>query len=215
MKKLFYLIPVIAVTAACAGFKPDYVVRDASENSKPDWTEYKNAYKSDDKANKKNYRYYVNDATSPDQDLCLNLAESRSTQRVASEIAQEIINKFQEKAQATDEESSRKVKNELERNIQVNLHGVAVTGRYWEKRQYLKELGAEKDKIGFKCDVAVRISNDDLVKAIEAYRAKTMRQLSKDDQKAMETAVDATIGLIKSGAPMVGAVADAIATGAN
>jgi len=214
MKKLFYILPVIALTSACASFKPDYVIRDASENSRPSWTVQKNAYKSDDSANKKKYRYYVNDAENPDQNLCLNLAESRATQKVASEISQEIMSKFKEKSSSKDDESNRTVKNELERNIQVNLHGVAVTGKYWEKRAYSTELGAEKNKIGYKCDVAVRISNSALAEALEAYKAKTMRQLSKDDQKAMNAAVDATIDLVKTGAPLAGAVLEA-AVGAN
>lgn len=213
MKKLFYTLPLVALTAACAGFKPDYIVRDASENSPPSWIIQAKAYKSDPKSDEKKYRFYVNDAESPDQNLCLNLAENRATQRVASEISQEIMNKFSEIASSRDDSSTRSVKNTLERNIQVNLHGVAVTGKYWEKRAYSKELGAEKDKVAYKCDVAVRISNANLTEALEAYKAKTLRQLSKDDQKAMTTAVDATIGLIKAGEPLVGAVADAVAGG--
>lgn len=209
MKKLIYALSAVTLTAACAGFKPDYVVRDASESSKPSWTINKNAYKSDDSANKKKFRYYVNDAESPDRNLCLNLAESRATQRVASEISQEIMNKFKETASSKDDESTRKVKNELERNIQVNLHGVAVTGKYWEKRAYSKELGAEKDKVAYCCDVAVRISNEALAEALETYKARTLRELAKDDQPAMNAAVDATIGLIKKGSPLAGAVLEA------
>lgn len=171
----------------------------------------KNAHKSDNSGNKKNYRYYVSDAENPDQNLCLNLAESRATQKVASEISQEIMSKFKETARSKDDESTRSVKNELERNIQVNLHGVSVTGKYWEKRQYLKEMGAEKDKTGYKCDVAVRISNAVLAEALEAYKAKTLRTLAKDDQPAMNSAVDATIGLIKTGAPLAGAVLETAA----
>lgn len=211
MKTLLTILFLTAVTSGCAGFKPDYVVRDASENSRPSWIVQKNAHKSDDSGNKKNYRYYVGDAENPDQNLCLNLAESRATQKVASEISQEIMSKFKETARSKDDESTRSVKNELERNIQVNLHGVSVTGKYWEKRQYLKEMGAEKDKTGYKCDVAVRISNAVLAEALEAYKAKTLRTLAKDDQPAMNAAVDATIGLIKTGAPLAGAVLETAA----
>ena len=83
MKKLFTIFLLTAAASGCAGFKPDYVVRDASENSRPSWIVQKNAHKSDDSGNKKNYRYYVGDAENPDQNLCLNLAESRATQKDA------------------------------------------------------------------------------------------------------------------------------------
>lgn len=210
MKRLFSLLILTATAAGCAGFKPDYVVRDASEKSRPSWTVQKKAHKSDDSANKKISRYYVSDAENPDQNLCLNLAESRATQKVASEIAQEIMSKFKENANSKDDVSTRKVKNELERNIQVNLHGVSVTGKYWEKRQYLKEMGAEDNKTGYKCDVAVRITNAALAEALEAYKAKTMRMLAKDDRPAMNAAVDATIGLIKAGSPLTGNISDSV-----
>ena len=94
MKTLLTILFLTAVTSGCAGFKPDYVVRDASESDRPSWIVQKNAHKSDDSGNKKNYRYYVSDAENPDQNLCLNLAESRATQKVASEISQEIMSKF-------------------------------------------------------------------------------------------------------------------------
>ena len=120
------------------------------------------------------------------------------------------MSKFKENANSKDDVSTRKVKNELERNIQVNLHGVSVTGKYWEKRQYLKEMGAEDNKTGYKCDVAVRITNAALAEALEAYKAKTMRMLAKDDRPAMNAAVDATIGLINAGSPLTGNISDSV-----
>lgn len=214
MKKIISATILTLVLSACAGFKPDYIVRDASENSRPSWTVQKNAYKSDDSANKKKFRYYVNDAENPDQRLCLKSAEARATQKVASEIAQEIASRFSEKANSHDDESTRKVKEDLEQNIKVSLHGVAVQGKYWEKRQYSRELGAEKDKTAYKCDVAVRISNEALAEALEAYKTKTLNSLKESDKQPMKEAINSTIGLIKAGSPLAGAVADAVVNGA-
>lgn len=214
MKKIISATILTLALSACAGFKPDYIVRDASENSRPSWTVQKNAYKSDDSANKKKFRYYVNDAENPDQRLCLKSAEARATQKVASEIAQEIASRFSEKANSHDDESTRKVKEDLEQNIKVSLHGVAVQGKYWEKRQYSRELGVEKDKTAYKCDVAVRISNEALAEALEAYKTKTLNSLKESDKQPMKEAIDSTIGLIKAGSPLAGAVADAVVNGA-
>lgn len=214
MKKTLYIAPLFALTVACAGFKPSYKIVDASENSRPNWLVYQNAYKSDKKPDEKKFRYFLNDAENLDQNLCVNLAETRATQRVASEISQEIMQKFKEQASSDDATALRNVKNTLEKNIQVNLHGVKVTGQYWEKRQYLQDMGAKEDKEAYHCHVAVSIPVSELTSALNAYKDKTLRQLKKDDQVAMKAAVDATINAIKTGAPLDSAAANTVA-GAN
>lgn len=205
MNKKHLAVSLTLVLSACAGFKPDYVVRDASENSRPAWTLQKNAYKSDDSANKKKFRYYVNDAENIDQRLCLKSAEARATQKVASEIAQEIASQFSEKSNSHDDEATRKVKDELEQNIKVSLHGVAVQGKYWERRQYSKELGADSNKTVYKCDVVVRIANEALAESLEAYKTRTLNSLKEADKKAMNEVIDSTIDRIKTGAPLANA----------
>ncbi|MBR1778169.1 MAG: hypothetical protein IJ752_06260 [Alphaproteobacteria bacterium] len=199
MKKHLAALSTLCLLSACAGFKPDYVVKDASESSAPSWTVQSKAHKVDSSSEAKEHRYFVNDAHNVNQRLCLKAAETRATQKVASEVAQEIMSRFEEKSQSEDDTASTKLKDKLEQNIQVNLHGVAVAGKYWEKRSYLKEMGAEKDYTSYKCDVVVRIKKSALAEAIEAYKAKTMKTLAGEEKKAMTEAVDSYVADLKAG----------------
>lgn len=188
MKKHLVTLSAICMLSACAGFEPDYVVRDASETSVPSWTVQKKAHKADSSPDTKEYRYFVSDAHNVNQRLCLKAAETRATQKVASEVAQEIMSRFEEKNKSEDDAATSKLKDKVQQNIQVNLHGTAVVGKYWEKRNYLKEKGAEKDYTAYKCDVAVKIKKTALAEAIEAYKTRTLKQLSADAKKAMDQA---------------------------
>ncbi len=193
MKKMTVALLALCSVSACASFKPDYEVKDASESSRPAWTVQNKAYKSDDSDAKNTHRFFVEDAENVNQRLCLKSAEARATQKVASEIAQELIAKYEEKTQSKNDKATAQAKDNLQQSIKVNLHGVAVQGKYWEKRRYLKELGAEKDLTAYHCDVVVKISNAALAEALQAYKDKTMKTLKGEDKQAMEEVVTEAI----------------------
>lgn len=198
MKNKVLTVAALSLLTACAGFKPDYEVKDASETSKPAWTTQSKTPKIDSSAERKTNRYFVADAVNVDKGLCLRSAEVNATRKIASEVAQEIMGAFEENRKSADDSANVKMKEKLEQNIQVNLHGVVVAEKYWERRAYLKSLGAEKDFVGYKCDVAVKIKKDALADALEMYKAKTMRTLKGEDKAAMEKAVDKTVEALKA-----------------
>ena len=198
MKKHLLTVSALCLLSACASFKPDYVVTDTSESSSPSWISQSKAHKIDSSSEAKQHRYYVNDAQNVNQRLCLKAAETRATQKIASEIAQEIMSNFEEINKSQDDTANSKMKDTLEQNIQVNLHGVVVADKYWEKRAYKKEMGAEKDYTSYKCDVVVKIKKTALEDALNAYKEKTLKSLKGEDKKAMQQAVDAYISDLKS-----------------
>ena len=89
------------------------------------------------------------------------------------------------------------LKDTLERNIQVNLYGIATAGEYWEKRVYLKEKGAENDYTAYKCDTVVKIKKSALIKAVEASKAKAAKASTDESKKAINNAIDSYITFLK------------------
>ena len=186
MKKQILTVSAVCLLAACSGFKPDYTVTDASESSKPFWTTQSKTAKIDSSSERKTNRYYVANAVAPEERTCLRSAEANATRKIAAEVAQEIAAQFEESRKATGETAD------------TNLHGVVVAETYWEKRSYQKQLGAAKDYVGYKCDVAVKIKKSALIEALEMYKAKTIRGLSEKDKKDVNAAVDNYVAELKS-----------------
>ncbi len=193
MKKYLMTVPALCLLSACAGFTPDYDITDASETSRPSWIVQSKAHKIDSSSEARENRYFVSDAQNVNQRLCLKSAETRATQKIASEIAQELMSRFEEINKSQDDTANSKMKDTLQQNIQVNLHGVVVADKYWEKRSYKKEKGAEKDYTAYKCDVVVKIKKSALAEALNIYKEKTVKHLQGEDKQAMESAVDSYV----------------------
>lgn len=191
MKKLLISLCAVASLSACCSVKPDYVVRETMKGGEPDWVEDV-ADAAKNKEELKEFRFYKAEAESTKQRLCLKSAEARATQNIASEVAQEIFAKFQEKNESFDDAANSKMQDVLEQNIKTNLHGVQLAGTYWERRAYLTEMGAAQNIEKFKCDAVVKIKVSALEEALDAYKKRTLRQLKdKDVKKALQEAVDA------------------------
>ncbi|MDD4519328.1 MAG: hypothetical protein PHI50_00375 [Alphaproteobacteria bacterium] len=191
MKKTALLLPMMLL-ASCSSFKPDFVVTDASEGSVPSWISQKKAYKSETEDTVKDYKYYVNDAENTNRRLCLRSANVRATQKIAEQIAQEIVSNYEEDIDSNNDISTTAIKSHIEQNIKVSLHGVSAQDSYWEKRAYKKELGAKKDYQAYKCNVVVKIKKANLIEALEAYKAK-----DKAMTPALKKAIDKTAEEIK------------------
>lgn len=198
MKKQILTVSAVCLLAACSGFKPDYTVTDASKSSKPFWTTQSKTAKIDSSSERKTNRYYVANAVAPEERTCLRSAEANATRKIAAEVAQEIAAQFEESRKATGETADIKMKDKLQQIVDTNLHGVVVAETYWEKRSYQKQLGAAKDYVGYKCDVAVKIKKSALIEALEMYKAKTIRGLSEKDKKDVNAAVDNYVAELKS-----------------
>ncbi len=202
MNKILYIIPSFLALVACSSFEPDYVIREASNNSKPTWTAQENAHKSDDSSNKEDYRYFNAEAQNPSQRLCLKSAEVRASQKIASEVAQQIMSKYNEASRSQNDDTTTAIEERLEQHIKANLHGVTTQRTYWEKRQYLEEMGAQEDKVAYKCDAVVKISNESLASLVNAYKKQSINGLEKSYQQNMQNALEATAKLISSGEPL-------------
>ncbi|MCQ2914513.1 MAG: hypothetical protein MJ247_04900 [Alphaproteobacteria bacterium] len=205
MKKIYSVLALAALTSACSTFKPDYEVVNASHEKAPKWITQENAYKADDgSGSKTTHRYFVDDATNLNQRLCLKAAETRATGKIASEIAQEILDKYQEIQESSgekveaDDKVNTKAKEVLTQDVKTRLHGVSVINKYWEKRRYKQELGAEKDYTGFKCNVVVRLSNENLAEAISKYKTNSYKALDLDVKK-LEQAINEEVKEVKAG----------------
>ncbi|MBR1778166.1 MAG: M15 family metallopeptidase [Alphaproteobacteria bacterium] len=129
---------------------PNYAVANASSPALPSWLAPENASDVDSKAVAEQNLYFIGSSQAPDLRLCLKSAETRAVQKLTAEIT-----------------------GQTSENTSVTLNGVSTAGEYWEKRTYQKELGAEKDYTGYKCDVVVKISQTDAVDALKAYRNQT------------------------------------------
>jgi len=205
MKKMTLCLTALTVLAGCSSFKPDYVITDASEKTPPAWLVVPEKA-AKDKSELTKYRFYVSDAEHKNQRLCEQQANAQATQEVASEISQNITSAFEAAYSGTDETATGKLKDTLQRSINQNLHGVAVAKKYWQKRQYLQELGAEEDKTVFKCYASVKVTIKDLEKAIKDAKAAAVKTLPASEQKAVSDAIDTVTGALK--AAETGSVAD-------
>lgn len=197
MKKILTLTS-LCLLAGCSSFKPTYDLIEASETSVPKWIHQEKASKIDSSSEAKENRYFVDESENVNKRLCLKSAEARATQKIAGEVAQELVDKYAEMAKAEDDQSMAKMKEELKQNIQVNLHGVTIAGKYWEHRFYKVEKGAEKNFQTYKCDANVKMKKADLAAAIEAYKAKTLADLKNGDKKIVEAAADEMLKELKA-----------------
>lgn len=188
MRSLF-LVLILVFFVACASKKKvkdvdntetiskDYEVRDASSNIRPGWIEDAEVWTEQENMDTKKYRYFAFE-TEPkvNREIACNLAKSNAKSDIASEITtfiQKTLAASSEGAAAIDPNnpSTRPmrefVSNTLAEKVQSLIHGAAPIKTYWEKRNYLKKLGAKKDYIGFTCATLVRMDSARLEAAIE------------------------------------------------
>ena len=198
MKKTLAALSAIYLLSACAAFQTDYVVKENSEHSSfaPAWTVQSRAYRIDSYAQTKQFLYFVGEANDPKQRLCRKYAEKDAVQKTASDAAQKIMRRFEQKKNESAL-IAPELKNKLEKNILVNLQGSITAGKYWEKRDYLKEKGAKSNYTTYKCNVVNKIKKSDLAETLEASKAKATKALSDKDKKAADKAIDAYIADLK------------------
>ncbi len=109
------------------------------------------------------------------REIACNLAKANARADVAAEITtfiQKTLAASTEGQAAIDPANPRTqpmrdfVSNTLAERVQSLVHGAAVTKTYWEKRLFMKNLGAKKDYTGFTCAVLVRMDSKVLKEAV-------------------------------------------------
>ena len=196
MKRCFAVVCLICPLFACT----TYIVEESSEGSlrAPSWTIQSKAHRIDPIAENGKYRYFVDTAQDANRRLCLRSAEVNATRKIASEVSQDIVSLFERTDVAGNNLTDSVLKDKIGQNILVNLNGVVVAGQYWEKRQYLKEKGAEKDHTAYKCDVVVKIEKGNLADAIEIFKARTGKTLSGESGKTLDSVIDSYVSVLRN-----------------
>ena len=90
---------------------------------------------------------------------------------------------FKKQNKTANSSNVSKLKDDLEKNILVNLRDVVTVKEYWERRKHLKEKGSLKEYSSYKCDTVVKIKKTSLIHAIETYREKMSKSVNKNNMK--------------------------------
>ena len=190
MKKILPVLSAVLLLNACASVKPDYEVRERMKGGEPSWLE--DAEKAaQNKKEREEFRFYKADAENVNKKLCQQSAKANAVRKIAEEVSQEIVSKFEERNNSLDDNATAALKDKLTRNISTRLHGAREAGAYYERRAYKVELGAEKDILKYKCDCVVKMKVTALEEALNAYKQQTLNSLKDADQKkAMARAFD-------------------------
>ncbi len=210
--KLLALLMVLSVTVACSSKKKvkdidnsetisrDFEVRDASSTTRPGWIEDAEVWTAQENMDVTKYRYFAFE-TEPkvNREIACNLAKANVRTDIASEITTFIKKSLgaSTEGQASIDANNPKtqpmrdfVENTLAERVQGLVHGAAVIKTYWEKRNYMKKLGAKKDYIGFTCASLVRMEaerlKDAIDKASEDIAAKADPETKDNVKKALE-----------------------------
>jgi len=189
-KQIFISLTVTGLLFGCAGHKKeretegrehenikrDYMVRDASSNTRPGWTENAELWAKEHGKDIKKYRFFSYE-TEPkvSRGIACNLAKANVKTDIAGEIATFIDKQLavSQEGNASVDENNPKVRamrefveNTLAEKVQALIHGAAIVKTYWEKRKYMQKLGAKQDFIVYTCAVFLRMPSDRLARAI-------------------------------------------------
>ena len=133
--------------------KISYTLSDMSTNETPDWI-----FDSSELGKKdKDYKYFVGEYENVNKVLCKKGASADATEKVVSEISQDINSQFDNDVNNTNENINVITNAKIKHQIQSRLGGVENVTSYWEQKHYQKALGADADKKVYSCYQVVKI----------------------------------------------------------
>jgi len=205
MEKMILVFLVLISVTACSSKRKvkdidnsstiarDYEVRDASSVLRPGWIEDAEIWVEQEKMDTQKYRYFAFE-TEPkvSREIACNLAKANTRADIASEITtfiQKSIAQSEEGKSNVDQNNPKLepmrefVQNNLAERVQSLVHGAAPIKTYWEKRQYLKKLGAKKDFVAYTCASLVRIDSERLKAAIEKASEEVVKKVEDTELK--------------------------------
>ena len=160
----------------------DYVLMNASDKALPTWIKVPS--QGDYAKKRSSNRYFVNEAMNSNKRFCVSTAQKRARTFIAEEIATFIKNSYANAMQGGgDEEVSEYIQEQLAAEAQAFVIGSSVLKSYWEKRNYLKKLGADQNEKKYNCFALVKMSKDNLEHAIKKSRAKLLNNISNPEVK--------------------------------
>lgn len=164
MNKKITLLAFATILASCSSkFKPDYVIIEASQDKKPVWINDLSKYEKNKNNDSQKYKYFISESESINKRLCEQSAVANVNKKISAEISNEINNTFTSSAEVQEnndiliEDYKKENMTSLVRN---KLSGVEIKESYWEKRKYITELGAEKEKLVYICYQLARVKKD-------------------------------------------------------
>jgi hypothetical protein len=211
MRKIIGLITVSLVLVSCGSsskkeeptpdalrqIELDYKLQETSTGraKQPEWIQTPKL--GDKEGSSRDFRYFISESESASKRLALQSAKARATASIAQEIVSFIKNSYGEATQGGEGEEITEYKEEqLAKETQTFIHGAEVVTSFWEKRRYLKEMGATKDATLYKAFALMRIKKDILNKAVDRASKKFLGDIDNPEvkdkaSKAIEEAKDA------------------------
>ena len=160
---------------------PDYVIKEASQPTRPSWI--LDPILGDEAKERKKNRYFVSDSKNINERLCVRSAEARATSQIAREIAQFIKNSYTEATQNEGDEATEHMEEQLAQEAQSFIVGASTHKTFWEKRGYKESLGAEEDKTEYKCYALVKMAKKNVEEAVKRSRQKLLANLTDPEVK--------------------------------
>ena len=155
----------------------EYKVTNASSNVRPGWVEDAELWASKYGKDTAKNRYFSFESTAKvDREIACNVAEAKVKSKIAGEITSFIEKTLasSKEGQASIDENNPQTKpmaefveTTLAQKTMAMIHGAATVKSYWEKRRYMKDLGAKRDYRGYTCAILVRMDSDRLKQSVQ------------------------------------------------
>ncbi len=185
MKKLLLLTVLLGLYACGSSdkkpeprvFKKNYDVVDAQYGIIPNWINEPQSWAKDNDKEAKEYRYFVYD-TEPknSRSIACKIAKANASASIATEISQFIKQSLGSSKQGDptdmDEKLDEYVETTLAQEVQSFVVGARIHRTYWEQRDYKQDLGADKNFKGYTCAALVKISRQNLERAVRRAQKK-------------------------------------------
>lgn len=196
----YLLLVVLLVGCSSRKLEKDYKVVDASSQDIPEWVADLDEWLDDEEKDFEKNRYYIytTEAKNSRSTAC-EIAKARSASSVAAEISTFIKQSLAQSKHGDPTKANQKlseyVQDDLAKEVQAFIVGAQNYKEYWEKRRFMKEMGAKKEWDGYVCTSLVKISKKNLKKAFkrseQALTEKADIKAKDQVQKIMQEAAEA------------------------
>lgn len=184
-KKLSLLIVAACISACSSNKKLDYVITETSTDKKPVWIDNISKYEKNKDNESDKYKYFRSEAESINRATCEQAAIANRNKAIAAEISSEIDNLYSGLTEVQSEElvTSDSKKEETRNLVKGKLSGVELKDSYWEKRKYSTELGADKDKVSYRCYQLARVKRKVHDKIVNEMINKQLKDIKSEETK--------------------------------
>ena len=179
MKRMLVLMPVVLSLAvvSCSNKrkvqkdKLTYTLADMSTYETPDWVFDDTQIGKGDK----DYKYFIGDSDNVNKVLCKKGASANATEKLVSEISQEIHSTYVSQVGDVNGKIDAKTEANIKHQIQTKLGGVESVASYWEQKNYKKSLGADEDKKVYSCYQVVKIKKSTMKEIADTITNATLK----------------------------------------